>query len=394
MGVVYQAFDEALQRKAALKVLHWRVPGPPGENPLDWLLAEARHVARIRHPHVIRVYAVARHAGVAFIAMELVDGPSAEELVRRRGPLETRFALRLLADVASALHAAHEQGIIHRDVKPANILVEANGAPQLGDFGMAFSEKHGAAGRSTAVGTPHYLAPEQWQNTPATAQTDIFSLGATFFHLTSGRPPFEGETVNEVRQHCLLRPAPSLWGLRPELPEGVEALARSMLERDPARRPPSCLEIEKRARQLLAPSSARPHALDTSPVDAPPSPAPVTKSTESPETSRMSETLDPIEEITGYTTSDRAGMLLEAKGESDPEAVAGVAGFAAASLDEAGHTLGLGAAKSLWIRGPKGAHLMWMRPDRVSMLALDPSASMTDIESKVQSALGDREGSR
>src|SRR5512138_121488 len=136
MGVVYLAKDEALLRPTAIKILSWKEAEAQGHDPVKWFLAEARLVARINRPRVVQIYGAARQDDHCYIAMEYVVGRSAEAMVRD-GPLAPGAATEILLQAASALHAAHRSGVIHRDVKPANLLVGPSGATKLGDFGMA-----------------------------------------------------------------------------------------------------------------------------------------------------------------------------------------------------------------------------------------------------------------
>src|SRR5512133_4321299 len=137
MGVVYLAKDEALLRPTAIKILSWRVADAQGHDPVQWFLTEARLVARINHPRVVQIYGAARHGDYCYIAMDYVPGHSAEAMVARGAPMAPELATDILVQAASALHAAHAAGVVHRDVKPANLLVADGGVTKLGDFGMA-----------------------------------------------------------------------------------------------------------------------------------------------------------------------------------------------------------------------------------------------------------------
>jgi serine/threonine protein kinase len=190
-GVVYLAEDEALLRPTAVKVLTW---APAKHDPEAWFLAEARSVAKLNHPSVIQIYSVARHGPHCYIAMEYVDGVSAEAMVTRQGPLSAERATAVIVQLAAALELAHASGIIHRDVKPANILInKRDGSAKLGDFGMAVSGLRGA--QTVRAGTPHYFAPEIWRGEPASIATDLYALGATYFYLLTGRPPIDDATL-------------------------------------------------------------------------------------------------------------------------------------------------------------------------------------------------------
>jgi serine/threonine protein kinase len=191
MGVVYLATDEALLRPTAVKVLTW---SPAEHDPEAWFLAEARSVARLNHPSVIQIYSVARHGPHRYIAMEYVEGVSADVMVSRKGPFSAERATETILQLAAALELAHASGIIHRDVKPGNILIKADGTAKLGDFGMAVSTQR-ATRNEVRAGTPHYFAPEIWRGEPATIATDIYALGATYYYLLTGRPPLDGSTI-------------------------------------------------------------------------------------------------------------------------------------------------------------------------------------------------------
>jgi hypothetical protein len=191
MGVVYLATDEALLRPTAVKVLTW---SPAEHDPEAWFLAEARSVARLNHPSVVQIYGVARHGPHRYIAMEYVEGVSADVMVSRKGPFSAERATEVILQLSAALELAHASGIIHRDVKPGNILIKADGTAKLGDFGMAVSAT-GAPRSEVRAGTPHYFAPEIWRGEPATVATDIYALGATYYYLLTGRPPLDGPTI-------------------------------------------------------------------------------------------------------------------------------------------------------------------------------------------------------
>jgi serine/threonine-protein kinase len=191
MGVVYLATDEALLRPTAVKVLTW---SPAEHDPEAWFLAEARSVARLNHPSVVQIYSVARHGPHRYIAMEYVEGVSAEVMVTRKGPFSAERATEVILQLAAALELAHASGIIHRDVKPGNILIKADGIAKLGDFGMAVSALR-VPRSEVRAGTPHYFAPEIWRGEPATIATDIYALGATYYYLLTGRPPLDGATI-------------------------------------------------------------------------------------------------------------------------------------------------------------------------------------------------------
>jgi hypothetical protein len=282
MGVVYLAKDEALLRATAIKVLSWTVAEARGHDPVQWFLAEARVVARINHPRVVQIYGAARADDYCYIAMEYVAGRSAEAMVAREGPLAPEIATDIVIQAASALHAAHGSGVVHRDVKPANLLVAEGGVTKLGDFGMALGPAEvGVGSAHLRVGTPYYTAPEVWRGEAATPASDIYSLGATYFHLLTGRPPYPGREVAAVEQAHLRAAIPDARALVPGLPPGCAALIQRALAKAPRERHASAQELLLEARGVLqelaagtapppAQSRAAAPAREAEPVGSPP----------------------------------------------------------------------------------------------------------------------------
>lgn len=252
MGVVYLANDEALLRPTAIKLLSWRTAEAQGQDPVRWFLGEARMVARINHPRVVQIYGAARQGEHTYIAMEYVVGRSAEAMVEE-GRLPPALATDIVVQAASALAAAHASGIVHRDVKPANLLVGAGGVTKLGDFGMALGTAELAVGNAhIRVGTPYYTAPEIWAGGKASVASDIYALGATWFHLLTGRPPYPGDTVAAVEQAHLRAPIPDPRELVPSLPAACAAIIGRALAKDPADRQETAQAFFLQARRVLA----------------------------------------------------------------------------------------------------------------------------------------------
>src|SRR4051794_27226801 len=199
MGTVWEAWDERLQRRVAVKQLHPQ----PGLNPADAQVAgeralrEARNTARLHHPHAVPVYDVVDHEGQPCLVMQYLHAKSLQALLAERGALSGAEVARIGSEVASALEAAHQVGIVHRDVKPGNVLIEADGEAKLTDFGI--SHAHGDPSlTSTGVvtGTPAYLAPEVARGAPASAASDVFSLGSMLYTALEGTSPFgDGRNV-------------------------------------------------------------------------------------------------------------------------------------------------------------------------------------------------------
>ena len=252
MGVVYRAKDEALLRPTAVKVLSWNLAEAQGQDPVQWFLAEARLVARINHPRVVQIYGAARQGDYCYIAMEYIAGESVESLVTRNGAMRPEAALDVLLQAASALHAAHASGVVHRDVKPGNLLVGPGGLTKLGDFGMALGPPDVRIGNARLrVGTPYYTAPEIWRGESASPSSDVYSLGATFFHLLTGRPPYPGADITSVEQGHLRAPVPDPREIVRQLPASCAALAQRALAKTPEGRHASAQEVLWEGRRVL-----------------------------------------------------------------------------------------------------------------------------------------------
>jgi serine/threonine protein kinase len=194
MGVVYQAENTLLKRDVAVKILPERLAGDGSA--LRRFLQEARAVAKLEHPNVVGIYDVDCVGGTYFLAMQLVRGTSAWEFIQNRGPFNWPEATRIAADACRALAAAHAAGLVHRDVKPSNIMRGRDGAVKLADFGLAVTEEQARSGTAPddglVVGTPNFMSPEQAAGKPVDARSDLYSLGATYLTLLTGRPPSEG----------------------------------------------------------------------------------------------------------------------------------------------------------------------------------------------------------
>src|SRR5262249_46724638 len=196
MGVVYKARHLALKRVVALKMI--LSGGHADESARQRFRAEAEAVARLQHPNIVQVHEVGEHEGLPYAALELVEGGSLAERLKR-SPVPPREAAELIATVAGAMHLAHSRNIVHRDLKPANILLDANGAPKVTDFGLArqLDSDSSQTQTGTAVGTPSYMSPEQaaGESKHVGPAADVFALGAILYECLTGRPPFQGTSI-------------------------------------------------------------------------------------------------------------------------------------------------------------------------------------------------------
>jgi serine/threonine protein kinase/WD40 repeat protein len=251
-GVVLRARDTKLLRIVALKVL--AAPLAASGTARQRFAREARAAAAVRDEHVIDIHAVRDDAPVPYLVMEYIDGCNLEALLRKGGPLEVKEILRIGMQVASGLAAAHQQGLIHRDVKPANILLE-NGVQRvkLTDFGLARAADDASLTQTGFIaGTPLYMAPEQAAGEPIDARTDLFSLGSVLYEMCSGRPAFRAPTtVAVIRRVCDETPRP-IREVNPDIPESVCRLIERLHAKKAAERPASALEVADLLAGLLA----------------------------------------------------------------------------------------------------------------------------------------------
>ncbi|MCC6739955.1 MAG: protein kinase [Planctomycetia bacterium] len=238
MGAVYLARHTTLNVDVALKVL----PAEIAEKSPDYaerFLREARVAAALRHPNVVGIMDADRDAatGLYYMVEEYVDGGSLAERLKRRGAFSEKEAIAATAGVLRALQAAHKQGIVHRDIKPDNILVTKDGRVKLGDLGLAKQAGGTEAGltqTSTTMGTPHYMSPEQIEDTRRVdIRGDIYSLGATLYHLLALTPPYPGHEIYSVLHKVMTAPIPDVRTTRPDVSEGTARILQKMLAKKP-----------------------------------------------------------------------------------------------------------------------------------------------------------------
>jgi serine/threonine-protein kinase len=252
MSSVFRARDQQLERQVAVKILLERYAGDPEY--LERFRREARAVARLSHPNIVTVIDRGDDDGRQYIVFEYVDGENLKELVVRSGRLPARRALELALAVADGLSFAHEQGLVHRDVKPQNVLLNSEGEVKVTDFGIARSihVDHGVTQTGTVLGTGEYLAPEQASGKPVSPATDVYSLGVVLWELLAGDVPFTGENFVAVALQHVNEPPPSLLGVRPDVSPRLAATVEHALAKDPAQRFPSMAALARELRACLA----------------------------------------------------------------------------------------------------------------------------------------------
>ncbi|MDX6398584.1 MAG: eukaryotic-like serine/threonine-protein kinase [Gaiellaceae bacterium] len=238
MSSVYCAFDTLLERNVALKILHERFNDD--QDHVERFRREARAVAQLSHPNIVTVIDRGETDGKQYIVFELVDGENVKELVERGGPLPVRRALELGLDIGRALAFAHGQGLVHRDVKPQNVLLDADGRAKVTDFGIARTlDAVGHTETGTVLGTSHYVAPEQARGERVDDLTDVYSFGVVLWELLCGEVPYPGDSFLSVAMKHVNEPVPAVLERRPDAPLRLASLVESCMAKLPANRPPS-----------------------------------------------------------------------------------------------------------------------------------------------------------
>ena len=235
MGTVHLAKDIGLNRKVALKILRSDLGQDVGFS--KKFLEEVEITASLAHPNIIRVFTLGEQEGLLYLVMEHLDEPSMEQRMEKLGKLPERDVLEIGIGIASALQFAHEEtGLIHRDIKPGNILFGRGKIPKLADFGLAAGARSALQQQDEIWGTPYYVSPERLLRQPEDIRSDIYSLGATLYHALAGRPPFDAETAEEVaRRHISDRPPP-LRSFCPHAQEQTVFTLDKCLNKDPEAR--------------------------------------------------------------------------------------------------------------------------------------------------------------
>lgn len=247
MGIVYKARQIALDRTVALKFL--KADGDAAPDFIERFKREAQAAARLNHANIIQVHDAGHEGGTLFFSMEFVEGETLSSILDRQGRIPPTKALRIVREVAKALAYAHGHGVIHRDIKPDNILLTKDGHVKLADLGLAKVKDVGDAHKSLTLsgevmGTPYYMSPEQTKDTRSVdARSDVYSLGATFYRMVTGEPPFPGESPFEVMAKIQRGPAPNANERFPDVPWVFGQLIAKMMAQEPADRFQSAAEF-------------------------------------------------------------------------------------------------------------------------------------------------------
>lgn len=250
MGIVHRAMDDVLQREVAVKELPGGLAGD--EALLERFRHEARVLARLSHPGIVSVYDFFEDEGISAITMEFIQGEDLQEILERTGIIDIKKVVSMGVEMADTMAYAHGEGVVHRDFKPANVIVTESGRVKITDFGLArlaHSSIHTQAG--TLMGSPAYMSPEQAEGKAADASTDIYAFGIMLYRMCTGRVPFEGDDAGAVLAgHLTQKPEPPL-RLNPDMPEKLAALIEEMLEKKPKDRPRDMKVVARRLSKSL-----------------------------------------------------------------------------------------------------------------------------------------------
>ena len=260
MASVYRGHDEQLDRPVAIKLMRPELAEDPGF--AARFEAEARSVAAVAHPNVVSIYDVGTD-GMSYIVMELVEGGDVAQLITRERSVPPTRAAQIAADAAAALQAAHEAGVVHRDVKPGNILLRSDGRATVADFGIARATGEGTLTKTGAtLGSVDYFSPEQARGERADERSDVYALGVVLFELLAGRRPFRGDTPYAVATARIGRPPPDPRDIAPAVPAGVAAIAMRAMSESPHDRYPTAAamrdDLVAWVDEVTAPATPRP----------------------------------------------------------------------------------------------------------------------------------------
>ena len=273
MSSVYCAFDTQLERHVALKILHEQFG--VDEDHVERFRREARAVAQLSHPNIVTVIDRGEEDGKQFIVFELIDGENLKELVTRGGPLPVRRVLDLGLEIGRALSFAHANGLVHRDVKPQNVLLNGEGLAKVTDFGIVRSlDAVGQTETGTVLGTSHYIAPEQARGERVDAQTDVYSFGVVLYELLAGEVPYPGDNFLTVAMKHVNEPVSNVLERRPDTPLRLASLIERCMAKSPAERPASMDEVVKELEAVRSELDAKDGGDATMIIRAKPAPKP------------------------------------------------------------------------------------------------------------------------
>ncbi len=256
MSTVYRAFDTTLERRVAVKLMHREIASDSDQ--LERFRREARSVAQLSHPHIVGVIDAGEEDGRPYIVFEYVEGETLKDRIRRMGRLPIDEAIAYAIEIARALGAAHDRAIVHRDIKPQNVLVDEEGSAKVTDFGIARSlEEEGLTADGRVLGTTDYVSPEQALGHDVDGQSDIYSLGVVLYEMLTGDVPFHGENQVSVAMKHVREDLPDVQVLRPEVSARLAAVLDRMTDKDLAARHPDAATLEADLEDALAAEATR-----------------------------------------------------------------------------------------------------------------------------------------
>src|SRR3954465_82918 len=251
MSTVYRAFDTVLERRVAIKVMHRETATDSDQ--LERFRREARAVAQLNHPHIVTVIDAAEDDGAPYIVFEYVEGETLKDRIRRHGRLPIQESIAYAIEVARALGVAHERGIVHRDVKPQNVLVDEEGSAKVTDFGIARTlDQEGLTADGRVLGTTDYVSPEQAPGHPVPGQSDLYSLGIVLFEMLTGDVPFTGDNQVAVAMKHVREQLPDVQLRRPEVSSALAAVPDRATAKETGQRYATDQELIGDLEQVLA----------------------------------------------------------------------------------------------------------------------------------------------
>ncbi len=252
MGIVYKALDPDINRQVAIKTIRFDLSSEETdtEEIMQRFMREAQAAGKLTHPNIITIFDVGREQDLTYIVMQFIEGPSIQRLIAKGEKFSIPEITKLMESVCSALDYAHQNGIVHRDIKPGNILLDNNKKPYICDFGVARVDTSTLTQSGTAVGTPSYMSPEQVMGKKVDKRSDIFSVGCILYEILTGRRPFEAESITTVIYKIINEEPPAISELKKGLPAGFGKIIAKALAKDPNNRYQNCIQLAEDLRNL------------------------------------------------------------------------------------------------------------------------------------------------
>ncbi len=252
MGIVYKALDPDIDRKVAIKTIRFDLASEETDNEeiMERFMREAQAAGKLTHPNIITIFDVGREEDLTYIVMQYIEGPSLQRLIAHGEKFSVPEVIKLMEQVCNGLDYAHQNGIVHRDIKPGNILLDNNKRPYICDFGVARVDTSTLTQSGTAVGTPSYMSPEQVMGKKIDKRSDIFSIGCILYEFLTGRRPFEAENITTVIYKIINEEPPAISEIKKGLPAGFEKIVNKALAKDANDRYQNCKQLTEDLRNL------------------------------------------------------------------------------------------------------------------------------------------------